>query len=177
MKRTHLQSCLSGKSSQKDPEKKAKSHESPVIRNSPNWPADSSAEAQVVAELWASCCSRRHHGKGMEKDLCIQRSPKPHFSWVQESGLLLTTFSLYRYTHFSHFCHLSRQCPGVLLPRRLCPVRAFPSLARSAARAQRCGPVSQSHQQGVPSATPEELLAPLQHARRNWPCHFKYIRQ
>lgn len=87
MKRTGLQSCLSGKSPQKDPEKAAKSHESPVIRNSPNWPADSSAEAKAVAELWASCCSRRQHGKGMENDLCLQRSPKPHFSWAQESGL------------------------------------------------------------------------------------------
>lgn len=77
MKRRGLQSCLNGKSPRKDPEKKAKFCESPVIRDSP-------AEAKAVAQLWVSCCSRRHHGKGMENDLCLQRS---QFSWVQESGL------------------------------------------------------------------------------------------
>lgn len=167
MKRTGLQSCLSGKSPQKDPEKAAESHESPVIRNSPNWPADSSAEAKTVAELWASCCSRRQHGKGMENDLCLQRSPKPHFPWVQESGLAShrpLSVSLHPLLPFG----LPK--PGVpwgAAPRRVC-----------AAGAQRCVPVSQSHQPGVPPAAPQqELLAPLQRARKNWPCHFKYIRQ
>lgn len=140
MKRTGLQSCLNGKSPWKDPEKKAKSCESPVIRNSPNWPADSSAEAKAVPQLWASCCSKRQHGKGMENDLCLQRSPKPHFSWVQESGLAshhLLSVSL---------LPLWPPKPGMSWDAASLPdwdwsCQACPALAGSAPGAQRCGPM------------------------------------